>query len=344
MVIVSKRARHLPPVDSNREVELDIVLNGLRSAILVVDLTMRILYVNAAGEQFFFSSAKHLKGQALDDLVSADSPLAALVRQARSAGCPVAEYRVTVESPKFGRHFVNIWASPLVEMGDAVVVSMQEQSMAAKIERQLTHRGAARSVSALAAMLAHEVKNPLSGIRGAAQLLEQSASVEDRALTRLICDETDRICTIVDRMEVFSDGGPLAREAVNIHEVLNRVRMLVASSSRDTLRIIESYDPSLPPVYGHRDQLVQVFLNLVKNAAEAVPTVGGEVTISTTYRHGVRFAVPGGHSRVHLPDDQRQGQWRRYPRRPEAIPVRPLRDVQADGQRIGARPGRQDHW
>jgi two-component system nitrogen regulation sensor histidine kinase GlnL len=150
-------------------------------------------------------------------------------------------------------------------------------------------------------MLAHEVKNPIAGIRGAAQLLEQTVGQEDRALTRLIRDEADRVCALVDRMEVFSDGGPLEREAVNIHEVLSRARMLAQSSFGSHLRFVENYDPSLPAVYGNRDQLTQVFLNLVKNAAESAPVSGGEVVITTAYWHGVRFAVPGSQSRVHLP-------------------------------------------
>jgi two-component system nitrogen regulation sensor histidine kinase GlnL len=178
---------------------------------------------------------------------------------------------------------------------------MQELSLAAKIERQLSHRGAARSVSAMAAMLAHEIKNPLAGIRGASQLLEQSVETEDRKLTRLICLETDRVCALVDRMEMFSVDAPLRREPVNIHEVLSRVRMLVESGAGKRLNYVENYDPSLPPVYGDCDQLVQVFLNLMKNAAEAVPQEGGEVIITTAYWHGVRFAVSGGRSRVHLP-------------------------------------------
>src|SRR5262245_66528753 len=101
---------------------------------------------------------------------------------------------------------------------------LQERTIADKMDRQLTHRGAARSVIALAAMLAHEIKNPLSGIRGAAQLLEQSVSDDDRNLTRLICDEADRIVKLVDRMEVFTDERPVEREAINIHLVLEHVK------------------------------------------------------------------------------------------------------------------------
>jgi two-component system nitrogen regulation sensor histidine kinase GlnL len=152
-------------------------------------------------------------------------------------------------------------------------------------------------------MLAHEIKNPLSGIRGAAQLLEQSAGDEDRTLTRLICDEADRIVKLVDRMEVFSDERPVEREPVNIHVVLDHVKRLAQSGFARNIKIVEVYDPSLPPVLANRDQLVQVFLNLVKNAAEAVgeTTPEGEIQITTAFRPGVRLSVPGLKTRVSLP-------------------------------------------
>jgi two-component system, NtrC family, nitrogen regulation sensor histidine kinase GlnL len=153
----------------------------------------------------------------------------------------------------------------------------------------------------MAAMLAHEVKNPLSGIRGAAQLLEQDADAAGRELTQLICDETDRIVALVDRMEAFSDHRPVEREAVNIHEVLERVRKVAQSGFARHTRLVEEYDPSLPPVRGNRDLLVQVFLNLVKNAAEALPGSDGEIILTTAYRHGLRLAVPGGEGRQPLP-------------------------------------------
>jgi two-component system nitrogen regulation sensor histidine kinase GlnL len=283
------------------EIDPDSILNVVASVVIAVDGGCAILYVNNAGEQLFQSSAGNLRGQRLDHLVPADSPLFALIRQARTAGSSVAEYHVTLASPRIGHHVVNVQAAPLPEVDGAVVVSMQERSLAAKIDRQLTHRGAARSVGAMAAMLAHEVKNPLAGIRGAAQLLEQSVRAEERSLTRLIRDEADRVCSLVDRMEVFSEGGPLQGEPVNIHEVLVRVRTLAENSFGHDLRFNENFDPSLPPVHGNRDQLVQVFLNLVKNAAEAAPEDGGEVQISTSYWHGVRFAVSGNHMRTHLP-------------------------------------------
>jgi two-component system nitrogen regulation sensor histidine kinase GlnL len=158
-------------------------------------------------------------------------------------------------------------------------------------------------VIALAAMLAHEIKNPLSGIRGAAQLLEQSASDDDRTLTRLICDEADRIVKLVDRMEVFADERPVERAPVNIHAVLDHVKRLAQSGFARHIKFIEEYDPSLPPVFANRDQLVQVFLNLVKNAAEAVGegAADGEIAVTTAFRPGVRLSRPGLKTRVSLP-------------------------------------------
>jgi two-component system nitrogen regulation sensor histidine kinase GlnL len=156
-------------------------------------------------------------------------------------------------------------------------------------------------MSAMSAMLAHEVKNPLSGIRGAAQLLEQGASEADLELTRLIQDEADRIKDLIERMEIFSENTPVKTGPLNIHQVLDRVHKIAKHGFAKSVHFSEEYDPSLPAVLGHRDQLIQVFLNLVKNAAEAVPKEGGEIILKTAYQHGVRFAMPGSQARVHLP-------------------------------------------
>ena len=282
-------------------VEPASVLAALPDPVLVVDPAGAVIYANAAAEQFFDTSAATLLGGALAGLLPPDSPVFALIDTVRASGHSVSEYGVALETPRLGAHVVTVQAAPIAENRAEVVVSLQERSIAHKIDRQLTHRNAARSVTAMAAMLAHEVKNPLSGIRGAAQLLEENAGAGDRELTRLICDESDRICALVDRMEVFSDQRPIERGPVNIHEVLERVRLVAQTGFARHVRFIEEYDPSLPPVHGNRDLLIQAFLNLVKNAAEAVPAQGGEIEIATAYQHGVRLAVAGSDSRVHLP-------------------------------------------
>jgi two-component system nitrogen regulation sensor histidine kinase GlnL len=148
-------------------------------------------------------------------------------------------------------------------------------------------------MSGMAAVLAHEIKNPLAGIRGAAQLLEESIPASDRSLAQLICDEADRIRALIDRMEAFGDPMALTRAAVNIHEVLDRVKQVAETSFGRRLRIIENFDPSLPPVSGDRDSLIQAFMNIVRNASDAAPTDGGEIVLSTGYRPGVRIAMGG---------------------------------------------------
>jgi len=289
------RYQSIAPADANA------VVNALPHVVLVIGAAGDVRFANMAAEQFLGASAAWLLGRPLADLLPADSPLFALIAQARSDRASVSEYGVTLQSPRIGEHFGTVQVAPLAEQPESVVVTIHEQSIARKIDHQLTHRHAARSVTAMAALLAHEVKNPLSGIRGAAQLLEQNAAPEDRELTRLICDETDRICALVDRMEVFSDGQPIERAPVNIHAVLEHVRKLAEAGFARHVRFIENYDPSLPPVQGNRDLLVQLFLNLVKNAAEAVSLTGGEIALSTAYQHGVRLAVPGSERRMQLP-------------------------------------------
>ncbi len=277
------------------------ILNALAEPIFVVDDDGRVCYANLAAEQFLATSATALLGRQLKEILPPDSPVFSLINLVRLAGQSVSEYGVTIETPKIGSHFVSVEVSAVTDLPGAVAVSIQERSIARKIDHQLVHRNAARSVTAMAAMLAHEVKNPLSGIRGAAQLVEQNAGPEDRELTRLICDETDRIVALVQKMEMFSDERPLEREAVNIHEVLGHVRLLAQSGFARGVRFVETYDPSLPPVYGNRDLLIQVLLNLVKNAAEAVPQEEGEIILATRFQQGVRLTVPGSRARVELP-------------------------------------------
>ena len=280
-----------------------IVLNTIRRPVIMVDPDGFITFANADAEDFFRSSATMLARNTLSKLVPFGSPLLTLVDQVRERGAPVNEYRVDVSSPRLGiEKMVDLYVAPVPEFLGSVVVMFQERSMADKIDRQMTHRGAARSVTGLAAMLAHEIKNPLSGIRGAAQLLELSASDEDRALTRLITDETDRIVSLVDRMEVFSDERPIERYPVNIHVVLDHVKAIAKNGFARKIKILEEYDPSLPPVYANRDQLIQIFLNLVKNAAEAIGAdPQGEIVLSTAFRPGIRVSVPGTQDRVSLP-------------------------------------------
>ncbi len=278
-----------------------LVLSALPDPVIALDRSGAVRFVNPAAEQFLGVSAAALRGLPLSDFLAANSPLFGLVEAVWRNGGSIAEYDVLIEGPRLPARPVTIQGALAGEGADLLVLALHERAIADQMDRQLTHRNAARSMTAMAAMLAHEVKNPLSGIRGAAQLLEQDADDDARQLTQLICDETDRIVALVDRMEAFSDHEPLARGGVNIHEVLERVRRIAQSGFARHVHFAEDYDPSLPLVHGSRDLLVQVFLNLVKNAAEASPAKGGEIVLATGYRHGRRLTTRNGGPPLQLP-------------------------------------------
>jgi two-component system, NtrC family, nitrogen regulation sensor histidine kinase GlnL len=280
------------------------LLNALPLPVLAVLPDGSIAEANAAAEGFFEMSRPVLRRQKLHSLVAQGSPLLALVEQVQSEGAAINEYRVSLQLAKPERYrLVDLFVTPLQNQSEGVVVMVQERTLAEKIDRQLNHRGAGRSVAAMASVLAHEIKNPLSGIRGAAQLLEAEASDSDRTLTRLICEETDRIVKLVDRMSAFSDTRPAERERVNIHAVLGHVKQVAQAGFARHIRFQENYDPSLPPVLGDKDQLIQMFLNLVKNAAEAIGESrrDGEIELTTAFRAGVRLQIAGMNDLVSLP-------------------------------------------
>ena len=279
------------------------LLSALPVPVVLLDKDNRFRFANHAAEQFLGLSLVQLAQHQLGDIVPLDNPIFLLIGTVRESEATISDHDLTLESPRLHKVGITVQGSPLPEEPGSVVLVLQDASAARALDRQLAFRGAARSVTGMAAILAHEVKNPLSGIRGAAQLLESSVAEQDRELTVLIRDEADRIRALVDRMEIFGEK-PIERERVNIHRVLEHVRRLAQSGFAAHIRINEVYDPSLPPVHGNRDQLVQVALNLVKNAAEAITGAGvtnGEITLITGFQHGVRLAVPGTDQRLHLP-------------------------------------------
>lgn len=284
--------------------DFEALLNAMPHPVVVFGHANAVVYANFPAEVFFGASVNVLLRRTAEDLVAFSCPLLALIRQVRQTSSTVNEYGVDLTMPDRAKdQVVDVFAAPLVEHEGCIMVMLQQRSMAQMIERQLTHRGAARSVSGLAAVLAHEIKNPLSGIRGAAQLLETGASPEDRELAQLICDETERICGLVDRMEMFGDERPHKSEPVNIHAVLDHVMRIAASGFARHVKFVQAYDPSLPPVPGNRDKLIQAILNLVKNSAEAIgcDRSDGLITLATAFRPGIRLTLPNSSTRVSLP-------------------------------------------
>jgi two-component system nitrogen regulation sensor histidine kinase GlnL len=298
---VPEKSRKKPVVRPG-SLNFEALLQALPHAILVIGRANRIVFANLAAEEFFGASEAMLKKRALDGVLAFANPLTGLANQVRQTRGAVNEYELCLAMPDHPDRSVDVFASLVWEDEDWVLLMLQQRGMANMIERQLSHRGAARSVSAMAAVLAHEIKNPLSGIRGAAQLLEAGAAEEDRPLAELITEETDRIRGLVDRMEVFGDERPLARESVNIHAVLDHVRRIALAGFGRHIAISQIYDPSLPDVPGNRDKLIQAFLNLVKNSAEAIgDRADGQIALSTAFRPGLRMRLANSGASVRLP-------------------------------------------
>jgi two-component system nitrogen regulation sensor histidine kinase GlnL len=263
---------------------------------LVVDASDAIVTANPAAESFAATSVRQMTGRPLAKFVGSDSTVLDVIGQARRNGVSVAQYNVSIGWAEQASQLQNVHAAPLQDSDGGILIQMHPQGMAEKMDRSLGHRSAARSVTGMAAMLAHEIRNPLAGISGAAQLLEMSLGDGDRELTGLIQAEAARIGKLVDRVEQFGDLRPAQRKPLNIHDVLDRARRSAQAGFASHARFSEDFDPSLPPTAGDPDQLLQVFQNLLKNAAEAVPRVGGAIGVSTAYRPGVKMVRPGHRS------------------------------------------------
>jgi two-component system nitrogen regulation sensor histidine kinase GlnL len=275
--------------------------NALPMPTMLLGPDGRVHLANTSCEAFLNCSAAVLAERGWEHLVPEDSMLRALVAEARETGHGIAAYdlRIGFNTAREQRADVLVGVLP-DPAGSWLAVSFQPRAVTAIVDRQVGQQGAARSAMAVAAMLAHEIRNPLSGIRGAAQLLEAQLDSAGRELAGLIMAEVDRVGALVERMDSFTDTRPLRLAPENIHAILGHVRRLAETGFGAGLRFRERYDPSLPPVAGDRDRLVQAFLNLVKNAAEASPP-GGTITLATAFRQGVWLRPPGASARVSLP-------------------------------------------
>ena len=273
----------------------------LPNPVFVLDRDDRFIYLNQAAEIFFQSSQMMLLETSLASLIPADSNFLSMVSRARTQATSVGDQGVEFAGPKIGLKLINVQITPFGDAEPRLLVCIQERALAERLRGQSLFRGAARSIAAMAALLAHEVKNPLAGIKGAAQLLETdladaNGGVNGQSLTRMIVEESDRVAALLDRMEGFAGGANLVLAPVNIHEILDHCLNLAQASYGAHTTIRRSYDPSLPLVNGHRDLLIQTFINIIKNASEATDSKG-EIVIKTSYSQGRRLtfaAVDGG--------------------------------------------------
>ena len=274
----------------------EAVLAGITHPVLALDGDDRFVFINASGEEFFKASAGMLEHTPLASYLDEDHTIFSMIKRARLSRASVSDQGVEVSTPRLGQRLVNIQVSPLHKPADVstpqlVVIALQERALAERLRGQEQFRGAARSMTSLSALLAHEIKNPLAGIRGAAELLQSDDKDADdqQSLTDLIIAETDRIAALLTRMESLAGGKAIDRNPVNIHEVIDHCLRLANSSFGKDRQIVPIFDPSLPATEGERDLLIQALLNLIKNACEATDS-NGIIEIRTSYNLGARFA------------------------------------------------------
>ena len=266
----------------------------------VISRDNEIMTSNSSAEGYCLASIKQMQNKIVDNYFGKNSVILNAIKQARNTLVTVTQYNVEVHWSNKSRSMHDVIVSPVNNCGDNVLLIFHPHGMAKKMNRSLSHRSAARSITGIASMLAHEIRNPLAGISGAAQLLESNISSDDKELLFIVKNEANRIGSLVDRFQTFGEIKPIRQGSVNIHDILNQGKRAASAGFAKGIEILEKYDPSLPLTKGDPDLLLQVIQNLLKNAAEAVLPLTGQIIIETAYKQGIRINV-GNFSKENLP-------------------------------------------
>ncbi|WP_374645384.1 nitrogen regulation protein NR(II) [Tabrizicola sp.] len=260
---------------------------------LLIDAQSRILRANPAAETFLNASARALADQPVFDRLSIDAPVEDALARARANHAALNINDVDVTTGERPPVQCTIHLAPLQDDPGTILMILSPRELADRLGRSRGARTAARSAIGMAEMLAHEIKNPLAGISGAAQLLSMNLAPEDRELADLIVEETRRIVKLLEQVEQFGNLRPPECRPVNLHDALDRARRSALVGFAAHMTITQDYDPSLPPTFADADQLQQVFLNLIRNAAEACKA-GGTIRLHSFYDHSLRIRGKDG--------------------------------------------------
>jgi two-component system, NtrC family, nitrogen regulation sensor histidine kinase GlnL len=261
---------------------------------ILIDAEDRLIDLNPSAEHFLNTSEKMLRGQPIFDRLAIDAPLEQVFARVRANHSTLYINEVDVGTGDRAPVICNLQAAPLADTDGAILLLISPREFADRIGRGQGMKTAARSAIGMAEMLAHEIKNPLAGITGAAQLLSMNLEPEDVELADLIVEESRRIVKLLEQVEQFGNLRPAERKAVNIHDVLDRARRSALLGFASHMTVLENYDPSLPATLGDADQLLQVVLNLLKNAAEAAGGKPGTIRIHSFYDLSLRLRRADG--------------------------------------------------
>lgn len=260
----------------------------------LIDPGNAVAEVNPAGESFMNMSSRTMRGAPAFDVIAIDAPTDEPMKRVRQDQSSMVMNGVDVGGRTTHPINCNVQLAPMMGMPGFVVLLIEPRVLADRLGRSMSVKSAAKTAIGMAEMLAHEIKNPLAGITGAAQLLSMNLSTEDLELTDLIVSESRRIVKLLEQVEQFGNLQPPNSRAVNIHDLLDRARKSATVGFAAHMQISEAYDPSLPPTFVDPDQMLQVFLNLLKNAAEASGGKNGAIRLRTFYDQSLRLRRKDG--------------------------------------------------
>jgi len=277
-------------------VQADLVWVSLPVPALLVAADETILDANPAAEQFFNLGVRSLRGVPVWDRLAVDAPVGDSLARVREGQAALFLNDVDVGTGARAPQSCNMQIAPLADRSGNALILIAPREIAGRLGRGVGMQGAARSAIGMAEMLAHEIKNPLAGITGAAQLLAMGLAGDDLELTDLIVSETRRVLALLEQVEQFGNLRPPRRRAVNVHDILDRARQSAALGVAAGMRFDEDYDPSLPAVWADPDTMVQVFQNLLRNAAEAAGPRGGTIRLRSFFDASLRVRRSDGRS------------------------------------------------
>ncbi|MCV6593093.1 MAG: ATP-binding protein [Silicimonas sp.] len=267
---------------------------------VLFDAEDRIVAVNPVAEGFLNASNKQVAGAPVFDIFVIDAPVDEQAARVREQSTPLFMNNVDVGTGQSAPINCNVQMAEVSEMPGHLLMIFEPRVLADRLGRSMSMKSAAKSAIGMSEMLAHEIKNPLAGITGAAQLLSMNLEAEDRELTDLIVSETRRILALLEQVEQFGNLRPPACAPVNIHDLLDRALKSAAVGFAAHMKLVEQYDPSLPPTFVDADQMLQVLLNLLKNAAEASGGTPGTITVRSFYDLSLRLRRKDGSAALPL--------------------------------------------
>jgi two-component system nitrogen regulation sensor histidine kinase GlnL len=272
---------------------IELIWSSLPIPALLINPEDVITEANPAAEGFFNTSGRSLCGKFIWDRLLVSTPLEESFARAKEFSTPLFVNDVEVGAAGQSQLQCNLTFAPVVQSPGNVIILIAPRELAGRVNQTNSVKSAAKSAIGMAEMLAHEIKNPLAGISGAAQLLSMNLENKDLELTDLIVEETRRIVKLLEQVEEFGNYRKLEMKAVNIHDILGRAKRSAQLGFGAHIKFEEEYDPSLPAAKANSDQLLQVVLNLIKNASEACGN-NGKIKLQTSFDHSFRLRRSDG--------------------------------------------------